>query len=62
MRFEDILTMTERLVTLGNTALMGHFNVYLGLDTTDLSRVMLKLKDRLLEVYPLAGLVQVMDE
>ena len=47
---------------LGNTALMEDFNINLDPDSTDLSSIILKLKDRLLEVYPLSGLVQVVEK
>ena len=60
-RFEEFLIKSERAVMLGNVAVIGDFNINLDPDFTDLSTVMLKLKDRLLDMYPLTGLVQVVE-
>ena len=47
---------------LGDMAVIGGFNINLDPDFTDLSTVMLRMKYKLLDTYPLAGLVKVVEK
>ena len=61
-RLEGFLTVTKRVVILGNVAILGDFNVNLDPTSTDSSNVTLRLKDKLLNTFPLAGLVQMVEK
>ena len=52
----------KRAMILGNMAIMGDFNINLDPTSTDSSTVTLRLKDKLLDTLPLAGLVQVVEK
>ena len=60
--FEEFSTKSEQAMMLGYVAVMGYFNINIDPDSRDSSSVMMNLKDRLLDTYPLAVLVQVVEK
>ena len=56
-RFEGFMTRTKRAMMFGNVAVMGDFNKNLDPTSTVSSTIALRLKDKLLDTFPLAGLV-----